>query len=236
MISRISIVMFGLIFVMVVASGCEQLQKEETPANVTLIDPDIVLPDYVSRAIEATGGYGAWENCEQIEFDAVVTFYQPDGSFNLTQQHYRISPKSGSINITVTAAAGQLPRENFPEAVLNIVTAPVRFLNRSLQFTKDPDAVKIEGQWYYPIELDRLEVADNPHLGKVVYYQNRDSSLVDVIWFAAADEQKFLVVRGYDYGEHQKGDVLVPAKIEVFTSDLEIVFKQRLVKIDLSKR
>ena len=89
MINRISIVMLWLTFVLVfVVTGCEQRQKEETPAHITLIGPNFVVPDYVLQAIEATGGYTAWENTEQIEFDAVVTFYQPDGSFELTQQHY----------------------------------------------------------------------------------------------------------------------------------------------------
>ena len=119
---------------------------------------------------------------------------------------------------------------------MNIVTAPVRFLDRSFQFTKKPDAVKIEGQWYYPIEMDRLITADIPYWAKVIYHQNKDNSLIDVIWFASADEQKSLVVRGYDYGELQKDGVMVPAKIEVFTSDSEVVCRQRLVKIDLFKR
>ena len=238
MINRIPIVMLGLTFVMVfVVTGCEQRQKEEAPAHITLIDdPNFVAPDYMSRAIEATGGYIAWKNCEQIEFDAVVTFYQPGGSFYLTQQHYRISPWLDSIHISGTPDAGQLPQNNFPEAILNIVTAPVRFLDKSLLFTRDPNAIRMEGQWYYPIEQDRLISKDIPYWSKVVFYQNRDNLLVDMIWLATADEKEFLAVRGYDYDELQKGGVMVPAKIEVFTSDSEVVCRQRLVKIDLFKR
>ena len=237
MINRISIVMLWLTFVLVfVVTGCEQRQKEETPAHITLIGPNFVVPDYVLQAIEATGGYTAWEDCEQIEFDAVVTFYQPDGSFYLTQQHYRISPWLDSIHISGTPDAGQLPQNNFPEAILNIVTAPVRFLDKSLLFTRDPNAVRMEGQWYYPIEQDRLISKDIPYWSKVVFYQNRDNSLVDMIWLATADEKEFLAVRGYDYDELQKGGVMVPAKIEVFTSDSEVVCRQRLVKIDLFRK
>ena len=81
----------------------------------------------------------------------------------------------------------------------------------------------MEGQWYYPIEQDRLISKDIPYWSKVVFYQNRDNLLVDMIWLATADEKEFLAVRGYDYDELQKGDS-------------EVVCRQRLVKIDLFKR
>ena len=54
-----------------------------------------------------------------------------------------------------------------------------------------------------------------------------------MVWFAAAGEEKFLMIRGYDYEKAQKQGVLVPAKIEIFETDAAARLQQRLVKIDL---
>jgi len=66
----------------------------------------------------------------------------------------------------------------------------------------------------------------------VVFYQNNDSSLVDMIRFVSVDREKSLAVRGYDYRKVEKKQVLVPTKIEIFRIDAKGVLQERLVKID----
>jgi hypothetical protein len=112
---------------------------------------------------------------------------------------------------------------NFAEAVLNIVTAPVRFAEEPVGSAGRSKLVKAEGRWYYPFK--RRES---------VFYQNRDDLFVDMIWFDNVDVESGggLVVRGYNYVEVEKGGVLVPTKIEIFRTGARGVLKKRLVKID----
>ena len=53
-----------------------------------------------------------------------------------------------------------------------------------------------------------------------------------MLWFASIDRGKYLAVRGYNYQEVEKGGVFVPAKIEIFMTDVHGVMQHRLVKID----
>ena len=279
-----------LVFVMAfIIGGCEQKYKEDV--EVLALGPDLetldVVPDYAAGAIEAAGGPDAWMKTKELQLDCVVTFYQPDGSFYLTEQHYEVYPWSNSIRISgreppvlarpsrdrqgkfvwqfskglfsvlhggdrIEGLPSTVVSRCFAEVILNVITVPARFLDESVEFTKVPDPVKLQGQWYYPISrrMKPRRIAETtfleafPDLSAAVFYQNRDNSLVDVIWLATADEEKFLAVRGYDYDELQKGGlrraqssrVLIPAKIEIFTSDAEVVCRQRLVKIDRFKK
>jgi len=129
----------------------------------------------------------------------------------------------------VDALPVAIENRHLADAILNIITAPVRFLDKSFTFTKVPQPVKIEGQWYYPIERERIFIGAIPYWSKVVFYQNRDTSLVDMLWFAG---EKFLAVRGYDYREVEKKGVAVPTRIEIFRTDADGVLQERLVKID----
>ena len=161
---------------------------------------------------------------------------------------------------------------DYAEAVLSIITAPVRFLDESAVFIKEPGPVKMEGLWYYPIARTypaprpsseegrgtsyEGRAGTQPYWSKVVFFQKKDNSLVDMVWLAATPDQvggegprsagtqksptlqsfgdgaKFLAVRGYDYKEVEKGGVLVPTKIEIFKTDARAVVAERLVKID----
>jgi hypothetical protein len=53
-----------------------------------------------------------------------------------------------------------------------------------------------------------------------------------MLWFKSVDGDTFLAVRGYYYHEVEKGDVVVPGKIEIFTTDDRSIIRHRLVKID----
>ncbi|MCK4293792.1 MAG: hypothetical protein KAY65_11385 [Planctomycetes bacterium] len=270
-------------------AGCEQAHKEDVDALASgpNVETLAVKADYAAGAINATGGLQRWAKTTKLDLDCVVTLYQPDGSFYLTEHRFEVYPWSNSIRISA-----QEPLSNFvwqlsngrfsvlegreradfspirgfyreyAEAVLTVTIAPVRFLDDSARFIKAPEPVKMEGLWYYPIarvhppeqaasaagkqkEVELVESATGPpeadsagtqpYWSRVIFYQNRDSSLVDMLSFAEFDKNKFMPVRGYDYSEIEKGGVLVPTKIEIFTTDARSVFKKRVAKIDLKK-
>jgi len=141
---------------------------------------------------------------------------------------------------------------DYTESVLKIATAPVQFLQTGAVFVKGPAPIKMEGLWYDPIESATADsfqqgpalaqsrpppadqgAAVKPYWSRVVYCQNRDTSLVDLLWLADIEQGKFLAVRGYDYKEIEKTGILLPTKIEIFRTDARAVSKERIVKIDL---
>ncbi len=253
-------------------TGCQRKYKEDV-VEVLASGPDLetisVRPDYVVRAIEAAGGWNAWAQTKELQLDCVVTFYQPDGSFYLTEQHHMVCPWSNSIQISAREPQGtfawQLSKgkfdvlqdsgqshalpvvigsSHFAEMILSIITIPARFLDESAGFSKEATALKIQGQWYYLItRRSRLvvgaELEPARPLSKAVFYQDRDSSLVDMILFDYMSGDDFLAVRGYDYTEvvrmdsqGEKEGVRVPARIEIFRTDARGDSQKRLVKID----
>lgn len=271
MINRFSKIIWLVLVMVLAVTGCRQEYKadEEALAYGPDVETIVVTNDYVPRAIKATGGYAAWVKAIKLRVDCVVTFYRPDGSFYLTEQHHEIYPWSDSIRILAREPQGrfvwQLSGNNFSvlegaelvdtlpvkvchrylaEAILNITTAPVRLLDSEAVFTEGPGPVKMEGLWYYPVVRrdspgERTSSDAESYWTKVVFYQNKENFLVDMLWFAGADEKKFLAVRGYDYREVVRMDsqveengVLVPAKIEIFRTDARGILQERLVKID----
>jgi len=259
MVNRFSNIMCWLMLVTVfVGTGCEQeyKRKEEAVVLNPLADPNFIVPGYTVRAIEATGGRQAWIRAKKLEFDCVVTFYRPDDSLYLTEQHYEIYPWLNCIRISADEPQGRfvcqlsgglfsvlegaepVVNRNFAEAILNITTAPVRFLDGSAIFTKVVKPIKMEGQWYYQIRRAIGAAGSQPGVrpsgrAKLVFCQNRESYLVDMLQSAEeTDGESFLAVRGYDYKKAEKGGVLVPTKIEIFETDSSGVLKKRLVKID----
>jgi len=241
MLSRFSIVVCGLLLF----TACRPQQSTGDPlARGPDVNAIVVTEDFISRAVAATGGYEAWINTEKFRLDCVVTFYNTDDSFYLTQQHHEIYPWSNSVRISATEPQGKftwlLSRDKFTPAkgqvqydmrnllyaVQAITMAPVRFLDGAAEFSKPSEPIKIQGLWYYPIES--LVPAGEPR--KIVFYQNRDTSLVDIISFSA--EKGPLLVRGYDYRKVKETGVLLPTRIEVFSTNAAGVIQHRLLKID----
>ena len=274
MINRFSkTILLALVTVFLVA-GCEQGYEKEGIANESEIGTNVVLPGYASRAIEAAGGRRAWMETKKLQLDCVVTFYKSDGSFYLTQQRHEIYPWLDAIRISaqepqgkfvwqltpdkfsVLQGAGQidaLPIENryFAEAILDLITAPIRVLDKSFKFIEGTRPVKRQGLWYYPIErVPMVSIGIEQDWSKVVFYQNTDSSLVDMLWFVpidtigvdssviASEAQPSvaipisLMVRGYDYRNVKKRGVCIPTKIEIFRTNAMGVLQQRLVEIE----
>jgi hypothetical protein len=219
-------------------AGCKQGREYKQQEDVLAYGPDvekIVMADYAAQAIGVTGGIRAWVEVKKLQLDCVVTFYELDGSFYLTEQHHEVYPWSSSIKILTREPQGNLSGRHFSElekvAILYMIAAPALLLDESAEFAKGPDPIKREGLWYYPIE--RVSSPnDAPELAKVVFYQSRDSSLVDVLWLVGIGGEKSLAVRCYDYREVEKMGVWVPTKIEIFRADAKGVFQERLIRID----
>jgi len=252
-------------------AGCEQKQKEDVDVLARGAELEAIWPpsEEAARAIDATGGLDAWKKTAKLQLDCVVTFYRPDGSFYLTEQRYEVHPWSNSIQISadepkgafvwqlsngqfnVLRGAGQIdalpkavPSRCFAEVILNIITAPARFLDSSVEFTKQSTPVKMQGKWYYPIDTQGKDLTVS--ISDAVFYQDRDSSLVDMIRLVclsqglltestgAAREMPIQYVRGYDYEVVEKAGPRIPTRIEIFETDARDRSQKRLVKIDLS--
>jgi hypothetical protein len=230
----------------------------------------VVRGDYSVRSLAATGGLDAWMKVTKLELDCVVTFYQPNGSLYLTEHKFEIYPWSNSIRISAQEPMGKLMWQlsnghfnmlqgnervdvlnsglsyrDYAEAVLNMTTAPVRFLDQKSEYLTKSEPIKIAGLWYHMIEqvypLGQALSADikkkgewryEPYWSEVIFCQNRDSSFVSLLFLSDVDEQKFLAVRAYDYDILAGQKVIVPRKIEIFKTDAQAVLKDRLVEID----
>lgn len=239
-----------------VVAGCEQKQQlQQQPQKV---DVSTGKPAYISQAIDAAGGPQAWAKTKSLDLDCVVTFYQPDGSFYLTEQQHKINPLTNIIRLSAQEPQGKLvwelssagftaiegtkqgdflpaglKAEDFAKAVIDITTTPLRLIERKTGLTKSAEPVKIEGQWYYPIGHPISDKPDSQkHQSNLVYYQNRDNSLVDMLMLTCTDEKACVAIRGYNYQEVEKGGILVPTKIEMFLSDAAGIMQKRLVTID----
>jgi len=245
--------------VTIILAGC-QPRGQQLPDESKLLaygpDPNAigVTNDYAPRAIGATGGYKAWINTARIKLNAVVTFYRPDNSFYLTEHQYKIYPWSNSIRILAREPTGdltwqlsggeflilqnqaastslqQLSYADFAAAVLNITTAPARFLDTSASYTQAAEQVKKYGRWYYKIERTK----GRPIRGweKTVFYQDRKSLLVDTLWFVKSSSDKAYAVRAYDYRKAPGLNILTPSKIEIFQTSAYGTLRRRLAMID----
>jgi len=251
-----------VLVVVFVLTGCEQEQKEDVDVMARGPETEVISApsEEAARVFEATGGLNTWRKTTKLQLDCVVTFYQPDGSFYLTEQHYEVRPWLNSIRISadepqgtfawnwaqgkfdVLKGTGQIdalskavPSRCFTEAILDIITAPVRFMDGSFEFSKPSTPVKIQGKWYYPIQRQGKIFA--ARISEAVFYQDRDRSLVDMIRLSCTDtgsprDRTVQYVRGYDYKEVEKTGLLVPRRIEIFETDARDRTQKRLVKID----
>ncbi|MHC4271439.1 MAG: hypothetical protein ACYST2_03905 [Planctomycetota bacterium] len=175
------VLIFSLSVCLCFSSGCEQAHEQEVAAKELVQTPQKitkdVVPDYINGALSATGGRELWQQTKEIEYDCVATFYRPDGSLYLTEQHHLIKPWSRQIRISATEPYGTLVCEFTPElfkvlegsvskkglpqglcerelaeALLEALTGSVSFLDKNTMFTRMDKPVKIEGSWYYAIE------------------------------------------------------------------------------------
>ena len=164
-------------------TGCgRQAAPDVVPnAEVLAVGPDQTAlaprPPYVTAAVDAGGGSATWRRCKSIGAEAVVTIYQQDGSFYLTEQDIDVYPWSRAIQISAqeprgtcvsllaegqyrlvegdrnldVSGLGVSPRD-YAEAVLEIMATPARVLARDVTLTRRPEPMRIAGQWYHLME------------------------------------------------------------------------------------
>ncbi|MEJ2702922.1 MAG: hypothetical protein P8Z79_10825 [Sedimentisphaerales bacterium] len=253
MSTRLSETLGVVLAAVLVFAGCEQSQKQSEEDVATGLAPETVtVPSgFTSDVFEAAGGLEAWKQTRKLQFDGVVTLYEPDGSFYLTEQHYDVYPWLGAIDVSGRESGGEyvwrlsggqfsephgatvgpklpsnLERSCLADAILAIATAPVRLLDTSGQLDRQETAIRIQGRWYFPINKT------GGRTGASVFYQGRDSLLVDMIRVDCAGPAKSVVVRGYDYQQIERQGPVVPRKIEIFEAGAEGTLQKRLAQID----
>jgi hypothetical protein len=136
----------------------------------------------------------------------------------------------------------------YADAVLQIVTTPARLMEGNVALTRKPIPVQIAGQWYQAVEakFGSQEIVSSrkdhkrvtvfaPYWTQGTYFQSYASAIVDMIWLANPGEQRYVLVRGYDYAPVADEGILIPTKIEVFRSDAQARFGPRLAQIDLKR-
>jgi hypothetical protein len=143
------------------------------PDQTTLTTP----PPHVTAAMDATGGVAAWTQAKRLTFEAVISAYQPEGGFYLTEHKFDMCPWGNAVQVsaqepqtglTCRIMDGQYSLLNgqgkadtsplsawyrdYAEAVFLITTAPVRMLDSNTTLLRKPMPVMLSGAWYYPIE------------------------------------------------------------------------------------
>jgi hypothetical protein len=261
MINRFTRTIYLVMATSFIFTGCQHNQiKDEYvldhEPNLATIN---VSSDHAAGAIESAGGLDSWRKATKLKLSCIVTFYHSDGSSYLTQQQYNVYPWSNSIEIFgeepqnnfswrlsqgrfevlqgsghIINSANIVDNQCFAEAIISIVTAPIRLLDQSVEFTKSGNPIKIQGQWYNPLERHRsANIESILRIPKAVFYQNRDNLLIDMIWIACLGRNQFLTVRGYDYHEIDEKGLTIPKRIEIFSTDPRGNLLKRLVKIDI---
>jgi hypothetical protein len=235
--SLIALVLVGL-------AGCGQstsvkLNADHSPATT---------------AADAAGGIAAWRQCRQFEAEGVVTAYGAKGGLYLTEHTFRVSPWSHAISISAREPQGTCVWElvghqfrwtegqpgldvsplrneyaDYAEAVLEIMTAPVRLQEWGSASAVGPATLMIGGLPYFAIEAGSAASVER------VYFQDGDSSRVDMIWLADRSRARFVMVRGYDYGAISGAGVQIPGKIELFRSDAARAIGPRLAQVDIRR-
>lgn len=249
------------ILVLFLAVGCgRQVESKPViePLAVGAENDSIALEGgFVSAAVKATGGLKAWMEVKEMSLECVVTFFKPDKSLYLTEQVQRIYPWSNSIRISAeepeekfvyqlsrgkfsvlkTAEKDwtlpvEIEAKTFARAVLDIMTAPVRFLDKSAVYTEKRQFTRIEGQIYWPvIRTVKTEQGDDAEEG-VIFCQNQQSSLIDVVWYSSEGSDGLLTVRGYNYTQIKESGIVLPRRVEIFRASSDGVLQKRLAKIE----
>lgn len=244
---------------MLIAGGCAEVGMPDVGNLARGPAPGVleVTSDYSARAIRAAGGLEAWADARGMEFDCVVTFYQADGTFYLTEQIYQVFPWSNSMRILGQEPAGGygwqltdgrlevlqgqaqydglgvgVDQACVAEAVLNIITAPARLLDSSSEFVIAGRPIRVLGQEYHSLKRTaKADVKGAGALRDASFYQNRSSSRVDMVVLSCGGGDTVLVVRGYDYRLVSKGGVMVPGRIEVYKADATGRVQNRMIEI-----
>ena len=64
------------------------------------------------------------------------------------------------------------------------------------------------------------------------FFQNQQSSLVDVVWYSSESSDSLLTVRGYNYTQIKDNGIVLPRRVEIFGASSDGVLQKRLAKIE----
>jgi hypothetical protein len=237
----------------IVISGCVQQSAKQQP--VASPAPHVVtVPAFAKGAVDTIGGERAWSDTQVIIGECTVKFYKPDGTFYLTRQRHAVYPWSDSIRIYTAESGGmfvwQLSGNDFsllegtPQQAADLVLAQagmtlcdpaiaraiwsVMAAPASLATKADPNAVlgkaeRVMGLWHNPLKL-----ADGR-----MWYQDVESGIFDIYTLDQSAKLKtILTAHGYDYLITKKTGVMVPTKIEIFSSDTATSEPRRIIELD----
>jgi hypothetical protein len=231
-------------------------------------------PEYVSDILESSGGLDLWRLQGRLHAEGVAKLYQPDGSFYLSEHDLEVYPWSNAIRIEANEPRarfvwqlaegryqmleGQAPLDVSPlagsyevyaDAVLHLVTAPVRLLDEEAELYREPAPIRIRGQWYQRITAKYYPARTASEARKGarpistqfdwtdgIYFLNRGAGLIDMIWLGNETRQEYIMVRGYNYPPGEPGVLRVPSKVEVFRADAQGNVRERLAELDVSGR
>jgi len=236
-------------------SGCAGRAKKAKIILNPLSDPNVVLPDYVSKGFEASGGRAAWSVTKLIKAECVVTFSKSDGSRYITEHHYDISAWPGEITVRAMEPGGivnykltqkgieafqdtipgyvftkKIDLRQYTRAALEITTAPMRLLDKKFVHTSGTQPIKIEGKWYRSIGTKTA--GSYGSATGAIFYQDQKKWLVDMIWFKQRAGDLSIAAKGYEYREFGNG-VLLPTKIDIYKIDTAGISIGFLARIEL---
>jgi len=229
----------------IVISGCAKEQQatiEPAPRVVT-------VPAFAKAAVSAVGGEKAWADTEVIVGECTAKFYRPDNSFYLTRQRHAVYPWSDSVRIYASEPQGtfvwqltgddltllegtsrqaaKLPitlcDPSIARALWSIMAAPASLAaNVTPAAAALGEAIRVEGLWHYPVELGNSRT----------WYLGKDTGIFDIYRLGVSGKPAFLTVRGYDYRTIEKTNIMVPAKIEIFTAKTSGSELQRIIEFN----
>lgn len=243
-----------------VLTGCGIFAKKDNLAIEPVAEKITVPAEFASQAIDKTGGLDAWGKVIKLQPDCVVTFYDKDSGYYLTDQKCEIYPWSNSIVISgqeakssykwqlsggkfnalqgvnqIEGFKNQISSACFEECILGLVTAPVRFLDKSFVFSRDTNAVNLQGRWCYPITREPAEESKSKTpASNMILYQNRSGMLVEMLLLTCGDNDVSYLVCGYDYEEVKNTGVSAPTRIEIYLAGKSGITQKQLFRIDVS--
>lgn len=262
--NKICIKIICTLMMFIVLAGCEK--NAEKKDSVLAIDPIAekvtMPPEFASLAIEKTGGLEAWGKLRHLPLECIVTFYNQDAGYYLTEQKCDVFPWSNSIVIEgkesrknyewqlsqgkldilqgveeLNSFNNQMKSSCYAEAIFNLVTAPVRFMDKSFVFTRDTTEQNIQGRWCYPVTREPVPNSRKNDSGSsVVFYQNKTDSMMDMVLLKCAGEDTCFLVCGYDYIKARDAEILIPKRIEIHMADQQGLARRQLFRIDVSSK
>ena len=238
--------------------GCDR--PEKTGVSVPVSSSVLPGEGYKRRALNAAGGLQSWQEINDIKLHCIVTIYNADGTYYLTEQVHRISPWSKSIEVSgrepagaielkltdnqfekfETAAGGWFSEKTnaqyFCSAVLDITTAPVLLLENKFMPAGGRELAEIDGSIYQPFyRITRKGLVEPERVIDYItedkLYLNQESFLVDMIQYGSIVESDLIVVKGFYYRQ-VSGNIRLPGRIEIYSADSDGTLERLLVKIE----